>query len=155
RLVPRFGQVDDREPSESQARFALAPGPLVVGPAMLEAVDRFGEAHLAARRQHRAGDPAHQAPPLKSDSSLAAFAAQVNSARARAGALSPLARRGSASEASIAARHAATEPGVRRCPVSPSTTISGKPPLSEASTGSPHAIASTTLMPKASSPIEG
>jgi hypothetical protein len=63
RLVPRLGQIDDGEPPESQPRFSFAPGPFVVGPAMLQAIDRFGDAHLAARCQHRARDPAHQAPP--------------------------------------------------------------------------------------------
>src|SRR5262249_32890452 len=49
RLVPRLGQVDDGEPSKTQARFALAPGPLVVGAAMFETRDSFVQTHLGPR----------------------------------------------------------------------------------------------------------
>src|SRR5581483_11948157 len=157
RLVAGLREVDDGEPAEPQARLAFAPRRVLVRTPVLQAGDGVVEPHVAAAGEDRADDAAHQPPPMRIASSRAAFAAQVNSARARALALAPSAasRARSASADAIASRHAGTDPGGSSRPVSPSTTISGSPPLSDASTGSPHAIASTTLMPNASSPIEG
>src|SRR5213596_3186792 len=53
----------------------------------------------------------------------------------------------------MAAANAAGSSGGTSKPVSPSRTASGTPPAFPATTGSPHADASTSEMPKPSTPI--
>ena len=83
RLVTGLGKVDDRQPRKAEARAPFAPAALVVGPAVMQSLDRILDRSRNAFSQDGAYDAAHGASPAKIASSFSAFAAQVNSASAR------------------------------------------------------------------------
>src|SRR3990172_12367912 len=158
RLAPGPGQINDGQARVAQTGGFAFPGPLLVRAAQAQEADRLVQTEVAPAAGAITYDAAHWVTPVfNTCSSFRAFAAQVNSASARARAATPMRRSASrsVSRSAIAGRQGATSPPRRTPPGAPSLTISTRPPLREASTGSSQAMASTTLMPKDSSPMDG
>src|SRR5439155_362117 len=147
RLPPR-AEVDDRQPRHAEGGLAVDPRARVVGPAVGE--ERQHRRHEVGRRgADPARDAAHQRPPLTSSRRPSTRAAVRSEPKSGARA-SPRLRRSAARPASLSARAmpdviAASLTGSTRSPAS--ATTSGSAPRFDATTGLPHAIASSAGSP--------